>query len=296
MSVVLLLVFATCPAYAGKLKRIARDPYLGAIVIDNASGKVLFEDNADAKGYPASMVKLMDLLIILEKVEQGVLRMDEKVLTTAEASKIGGTQVWLKENEVFTIDELLYALIVQSANDVAVALAIHIAGSKDAFTELMNERAHALGMTSTEFQSVHGLPPGPGQKPDITTARDMAILSRELLKHPEALRYTSIRERGFRDNSLIMRTHNPLLKTFKGCDGLKTGYIYAAGFSIAVTAKRNNRRVIAIVFDCSNKKTRNKKAAELLAKGFLTQVLILPVFPLQLNHAFVLLKTDIVRR
>ncbi len=270
LSAVLLLALVIHHAHAVKLKRIARDPYLGAIVIDNASGKVLFEDNADKKGYPASMLKLMNLLIILENVKEGALRLDEEVLTTAEASRMGGTQVWLKENEVFSIDELLYALIVQSANDVAVALAIHIAGSKDAFTELMNKRARELGMNSTKFHSVHGLPPGPGQKPDVTTARDMAILARELLKHPEALGYTSTRERGFRNNSVIMRSHNPLLKTFKGCDGLKTGYFYAAGFEIAATAQRRDTRVIAVILGSTNKKTRNAKAAELLAQGLLT--------------------------
>lgn len=269
VSYMISLAFGLPPAYAGTLKRVARDPYVGAIVIDNAKGKVIFEDNADEKGYPASMLKLMNLLVILEKVNEGVLHLNDKVPVTAEASRMGGTQVWLKENEVFTIDELLYALIVRSANDAAVALAIHIAGSKDAFVELMNQRAEELGMKSTQFHSVHGLPPGSDQKPDVTTARDMAILSREVLKHPDALRYTSILERGFRDNTVIMRSHNPLLKTFEGCDGLKTGYFFAAGFSIAATARRGDARVIAVVLGSTTKKIRNTKAAELLARGFL---------------------------
>ncbi len=266
---IITMIFGLHPAYAGKLKRVANDPYVGAIVIDNAKGKVIFEKNADKKSYPASTLKLMDLLIILEQVKAGVLRLDDKVPVTAEASRMGGTQVFLKEKEVFTIDELLYALMIQSANDAAVALAIHIAGSKDAFAELMNQRAKELGMKSTEFHSVHGLPPGPGQQPDITTARDMAILAREVLKFPEMLRYTSTRERGFRNNKFVMRSHNPLLKSFKGCDGLKTGYFSAAGFSIVATAKRGDIRVIAIILGSKNKKTRNTKAAELLAKGFL---------------------------
>jgi D-alanyl-D-alanine carboxypeptidase (penicillin-binding protein 5/6) len=136
----------------------------------------------------------------------------------------------------------------------------------------MNNRARELGMTSTVFRSVHGLPPGKGQEHDITTARDLSILCRELLKHPDTLRYTSTRERPFRSNvpqkTVVMRTHNHLLGHVDGCDGLKTGYITQAGFSIAVTASRKGQRVIAIVLDSIDLKTRDAKAAELLAKGF----------------------------
>jgi len=173
---------------AEKLQTVAKNPYLGAIVVNAADGKAIFEDGADAKGYPASVLKLMDLLIILEKIQQGALKLDDPVTVTAEASKIGGSQVYLAEKETFTVDEMLYALMVQSANDAATALAIHVAGTKDAFVELMNQKAKELGMTGTTFQSVHGLPPGPGQLPDVTTARDLAILCRELLKYPDTLR------------------------------------------------------------------------------------------------------------
>lgn len=269
LAAAILPALGPAAATTGTTERIVCDPYVGAIVVDNASGKAIFADNANAKAYPASTLKLMNLLIILEKIKEGVLHMEDEVTVTAETSKIGGTQVWLKENETFTIDELLYALIVRSANDAAAALAIHIAGSKDAFVDLMNQRALALGMKSTRFHSVHGLPPDPGQEPDVTTARDMAVLARELLKHPDTIRYTSTRERGFRNDSVIMRSHNPLVGTFKGCDGLKTGYFSAAGFSIVATAKRDNVRVIAVVLGSATKDVRDTKAAELLAKGFL---------------------------
>jgi D-alanyl-D-alanine carboxypeptidase (penicillin-binding protein 5/6) len=159
--------------------------------------------------------------------------------------------------------------MVQSANDAAVALAIHISGTKDGFVALMNERAAEIGMSSTSINSVHGLPPGKEQKPDVTTARDLAILARQVLKKKDALRYTSTRERGFRNDTFIMRNHNPLLSTFDGCDGLKTGYYKKAGFSIAATAERNGVRLIAIVLGCPDKNTRNAKAAELLSRGFL---------------------------
>ena len=251
---------------------MARDPYLGAIVVDATTGKVLFEDQADAKGYPASMQKLMDLLIILEKIEHGQLTLQDSVPVSAKAAKTGGSQVWLAQNESFSLDDMLYALMVQSANDAAVALAEKVAGSTDAFVDLMNAKARELGMTSTVFHSVHGLPPSPGQEHDVTTARDFSILCREVVRHPDALRYTSTKEKPFRQNvpgkTVVMHTHNHLLARVEGCDGLKTGYFAQAGFSIAVTAARQGQRVVVVVLDSPDLKTRDRKAAELVAKGF----------------------------
>jgi serine-type D-Ala-D-Ala carboxypeptidase (penicillin-binding protein 5/6) len=251
---------------------IAKNPYLGAIVVDAATGKVLFEDHADAKGYPASVQKLMDLLIILERIEHAKLSLQDSVPVSVKAAKTGGSQVWLAPNETFSVDEMLYALMVQSANDAAVALAEKVAVTTDAFVELMNQKARELGMNSSVFHSVHGLPPGPGEEHDVTTARDFSILCRELLKHPDALRYTSTRERPFRPNAgtktVIMRTHNHLLGHVEGCDGLKTGYFEKAGFSIAVTAARQGQRVVVVVLDSPDLKTRDAHAKELVAKGF----------------------------
>ena len=268
----LTLALVALTARAEPLPTRSANPYAGAIVVDAANGDVLFEDKPDAQGYPASCIKLMDLLVILEKVEQGSLKLDENVTVTAESSTMGGSQVYLKEGEIFTIDELLYALMVQSGNDAAVALAIHVAGTKDGFTELMNEKAAALGMSNTVFHSVHGLPPGAGQEPDVSTPRDMSLLCRELLKHKDTLRYTSTKERPFRPDAkepFIMRNHNPLLASFEGCDGFKTGYFTKAGYSMAVTAMRKDNRVIAVILGSVDRKTRNAKAAELMAKGFL---------------------------
>jgi len=262
-------------APSGKPKKssIAATPYLGAIVVDAATGKVLFDDKADAKGYPASMLKLMDLLIILEKIEQKQIALQDPVPVSAKASHIGGSRVWLAEKESFTMDDMLYALTVQSANDVAVALAEKVAGSTDAFIELMNKRAQELGMTSTVIHSVHGLPPGPGQEHDGTTARDFALLCRELLKHKDTLRYTATRERAFRPNDpkhmVMMRNHDHLLGEVDGVDGLKTGYFAEAGYSIAITAQRKGQRVIAIILGSAERKGRDAKASELVAKGFL---------------------------
>lgn len=266
------LLLALAPAHAAPRAMIdtkCSDPYLGAIVTDADTGQILFEDRSDTPGYPASVLKLMDLLVFLEKIEAGTMRLDERITVSAEVSRIGGSQVWLKENESFTVEELLYAFMVQSANDAAAALAIHAAGSREAFVALMNKRAAELGMKSSSFHSIHGLPPEEGQQPDVTTARDIARLARELLlKHPDCLRYTSCKERPFRGGNPIMRNHNGLLWSLPGCDGLKTGYFKKAGYSIAATVKRDNTRLIVVVLGSISKQVRDKKAVELALAGF----------------------------
>jgi serine-type D-Ala-D-Ala carboxypeptidase (penicillin-binding protein 5/6) len=263
---------APAVATAAPKNTVARTPYVGAIVVDAATGNVLVEDQADAKAHPASVLKLMDLLIILEKVEQRQFSFQDQVTVSAKAAKTGGSQVWLAEKEIFTIDELLYALMVRSANDAAVALAEKIAGTADAFVELMNQRAKQLGLRNTVFHSVHCLPPGAGQDPDVTTPRDIAVLCRELLKHGDTLRYTSTRQRPFRPNGgskmVLMQTHNHLLAQIEGCDGFKTGYYAKAGYSIAITVARHGQRVILVLLGSADRKVRDAKAAELVAKGF----------------------------
>jgi D-alanyl-D-alanine carboxypeptidase (penicillin-binding protein 5/6) len=264
----LLLMAPVAFAARNPLNAIAKDPYVSALVIDADTGKILFTENADAKVYPASVLKLMDLFVILGRIEQGALKLDDMVQVTPEASKIGGSQVYLDPKEQFSVEDLLYALMVQSANDAAVALATHVAGSKEGFVALMNQKAQELGMKNTRFHSVHGLPPSEGQEPDITTARDFAILCRELAKRPEALKYTSTQTKGFREDKFIMRNHNKLLTQVAGCDGFKTGYYQAAGFSIAATAQKGGVRIIALVMGSKDRKVRDAKASELLAKGF----------------------------
>jgi D-alanyl-D-alanine carboxypeptidase (penicillin-binding protein 5/6) len=272
------LSVAAAEAQRAPIATVARDPYAGAIVVNAADGAVLFEDRADVPAYPASMLKLMDALLVLERVEKGTLRLQDPVAVTAEAAGIGGSQVYLAEKEQFPVDEMLYALMIQSANDAATALAIHVAGSKDGFVQMMNARARQLGMNATEFNSVHGLPPATGQKPDVTTARDFARLCVNLTKRKDIFQYTSVAERGFRNGTFIMRTHNGLLGTFPGCDGLKTGYYRAAGYSIAATAQKDGARVIAVVLGSATKAARDLKARELLSLG-LASVARTPVPP-----------------
>lgn len=253
---------------------ISKDPYIGAMALDARTGAVLYEDGADRPGYPASMLKLMDMFLILDRVQQGSIRLDDVVRVTQEAAAMGGSQVWLDVRESFSVRELLYALMIASANDSAVALAIHVSGSKEAFVREMNAKARDLKLSPvTQFHSPHGLPPGAGQRPDMTTARDFAKLCQALVTaHPEVLEYTSTAYRPFRPDAekpVEMRTHNPLLASIpktgiEGCDGLKTGYFSDAGYSIAVTAERNGARVIVVVLGSRDKKTRNAKAAELV--------------------------------
>ncbi len=261
------VIAGTQNASAG-LKSVARDPYVGAIVVDASTGNVLFKDRAEERAYPASVVKLMDLLIILDDVAAGKLALTDKVTVSAEAERMGGSQVYLAKGETFTVEDLLYALMIKSANDVAVALAEHVAGSKEAFVERMNKKAAELGMSNSRFHSVHGLPPGAGQEPDITTAHDIALLCRAAAKMPEVFRYTSTRERMFRDGTFQLLSHNPMLGRVEGADGFKTGYYRAAGFSIAATASRNGTRVIAVVLGSKTKQARNAKVAELVELGF----------------------------
>jgi D-alanyl-D-alanine carboxypeptidase (penicillin-binding protein 5/6) len=265
---------AAAPAAAETAKKTAhtlsRDPYYGAVVIDAATGAILQEDHASAAAYPASMIKLMNLFLILDDLKAGKLRLDEPVTITREVSLIGGRQVWLKEGEVFPLEELIYAMVIHSANDAAAALAIRASGSKEAHIARMAARARELGLRNTVIHTVHGLPPGSGLEPDMTSALDMALLAKALLEaHPETLKYTSISTRPFREgNPVELTSSNKLLGKVPGCDGLKTGYFFAGGFSTTATAQRDGRRVIAVILGSKDKHVRDAKAAEFLESGF----------------------------
>lgn len=264
---------AGAPAGRAAIPERKKSPYLGAIVVDAFSGRVLAEESADEPGYPASVLKIMDLMVILDRVQAGSVKLGDSVQITRDVAGIGGSQVWLDPREKFSVEDLLYALMVQSANDAAVALAIHVGGSKEGFVALMNEKARALGMKNTEFHSVHGLPPSAGQQVDRTTARDLATLGRALvLQHPEALKYTATKEKSFREGPkpTVLYTHNHLLTSYAGCDGLKTGYIKAGGYSIVATAARNNQRVVCAILGSEGMlgRERDAKAAELMNKAF----------------------------
>lgn len=271
-AVVLVVAMAQGQQSAKRPDTISRDPYIGAVIVDADSGKTLFEERGDVPGYPASTLKLMTLLVIQEKIDRGEIKLEDMVKVSVAAYKTGGSQVYLDPRESFSVEDMLYALMIQSANDAAIALAEHVAGSRDAFVELMNKRAAELGMENTRFTSPHGLPPSAGQRPDVSTAHDLALLGRELCRHPDVFKYTSATYRQLRagtDRPFDMRTHNPFLKEkVEGCDGFKTGFTSAAGWSIVVTCKRDGRRVIVVVLGSENRLLRDAQARILLARAF----------------------------
>jgi serine-type D-Ala-D-Ala carboxypeptidase (penicillin-binding protein 5/6) len=251
-----------------KVKAVAEDPYKAFLVMDARNGKILEEENIHLKRAPASVVKLMVAYIVLDKLARNEIKLSDPILVSRESSKMGGSQVYLAEGETFTLEEMMKALMVASANDAAYAIAEHIAGSKEAFVKLMNEKAKALNMTDTEFHSVHGLPPSKGESDDLSSCNDLAILARELLKYPKILEWTSIKTEGFRNGKLIMNNHNKLLFRMPEVDGLKTGYFRETGFNIVATAHKNDLRIIVVVLGSSRAKTRDNLALEKFKKAF----------------------------
>lgn len=251
-----------------------RADYRGAIVIDAANGSVLHEENADAASPPASVTKLMTFLVAHDAIAAGRIRLDTPVTANAADQAMGGTQVFLAAGETFTVEELLFAVMIESANDAAHALAIPVAGSREAFVAAMNARAKSLGMRNTVFRTPHGLPPSTRDSADgdLTTPRDLSLLARELVTKTDVLRYSSVRARlfgaGVRAQPQPMRNHNKLITTVEGCDGLKTGFTRAAGFCLVATAQRGTKRVIVAVMGSPDAKTRDAHVKRLVEEGF----------------------------
>jgi len=246
------------------------------VVMDADSGTILAEHDAHKRWPPASMAKMMTVLLAMERVRDGALALDTPVRTSAWASRIGGSQVYLAEGETFPLGELLKAVMIASANDAAVAVAEHIAGSTAAFVELMNARAKALGLADTTYQSPHGLPPGKGQTADLTSAHDLAVLARELMRLPEVMRWAGTASAGFRDDTLQMANTNHLLRTYAGATGLKTGYYREAGFSVTASATRNDLSLIAVVLGLPTKQESFAEAARVLNESFATYRVVAP--------------------
>jgi D-alanyl-D-alanine carboxypeptidase (penicillin-binding protein 5/6) len=223
------------------------------------------------------MVKMMTTLIAMERIREGSLKLDETVTVSRWAAQMGGSQVYLKEGETFTVENMLKAIMVHSANDATAALAEHIAGSTDAFVDLMNERAEKLGLTETRYHSVHGLPPGEGQEEDVMSAADLATLGRELMKFPEAVKWAGMIQEPFRDGQFTLVNPNHLLRQFSGADGIKTGFHNKAGFCVTGSAKRGDLRLIVVTMGSRLRTDCFKSAAQLLNQGFATYRMLVPV-------------------
>lgn len=279
----LLALLLTCAAAAALPP--AGMSCAGAICVDAADGRVLAEQSADNLGFPASVTKLMTVLLVLEDVEAGKVKLSDVISIDPAATRFGGSTVALAGGERQRIDDLVAATLLRSANDAAAALACARGGNLPTFVARMNARAAALGMIRTRFVTPNGLTYGSGPH-DTTTARDLATLCRELLRHPEALPVTSSKTRTFRPlspNRVEMANHNRLLTSYPGCDGLKTGWTVAAGASIATTAQRNGQRVIAVVLSSHSplgakpeQRLRDAYAAQLMDAGFKALAILKP--------------------
>ena len=251
--------------------KLVETPYRGAIVVNAHTGRILYESGAFKYAYPASITKLMTFLLVLEELQKGRIHLTDSVRITPEVAKIGGSQIWLDPRESMTVEDLLYAMVVHSANDAAYALALYVGGTRDAFVQRMNQKARELGMSATVYHSPHGLPPEKGKQPDISTPYDIALLSMALLRQPKALHYTSTELKYIRNGKTMLATRNKLARKvdgYLGCDGLKTGYHRCGGWSISVTARHHGDRVLVVILGAPNKKTRNDQARKLLDRGF----------------------------
>jgi D-alanyl-D-alanine carboxypeptidase (penicillin-binding protein 5/6) len=238
------------------------------IVVSAATGEELSSQEPDRPGAPASLTKMMLALLVMETLKEGQIKLTDPVQTSRRASQMGGSQVFLKQGETFSVEELMAALLIGSANDAALALAEHLTGSVEATIQRMNDRAAALTLSRTRFGSVHGLPPSPGQEGDVTTPRDMARLGQEMLKYPEIVRWTGRAEAPFRGGSFVLRNSNKLVGSVSGVDGIKTGHFREAGYNVAATAKRGTIRVIAVVMGAPTNQARFAEAARLMGEAF----------------------------
>lgn len=244
-------------------------PYASALLVDADSGRVLFEKNSTGPRPPASMVKMMVALLTFEALERGEVRLDERVPISLAASRTGGSGILLRPGETLPLEDLLKAMLVASANGASVAIAEALRGSEAATIALMNRRARELGMNETVYRTVNGLPPRPHKGlPDMTSARDLAILARKLLEHQEVLRYSARPVAAIRGGTVLLRNTNHLVGRMEGVDGLKTGYYRKAGFNLTATAVRGGMRLIAVVMGCPTLRSRFLLARELMEWGF----------------------------
>ena len=247
-----------------------------AILMEAATGTVLYESNAHERLRPASVTKIMTLLLVMEALEDGRISWDDTITTSSAAAAKGGSQIYLEENEQLSFEEMLKSVVVSSANDCATALAEHVAGSESAFVGMMNERAAELGMQDTHFVNCTGLDDEPEAAEHLTSAWDIAIMSRELLKHSEIKKYTTIWMDTVRNGEFGLSNTNKLVRFYDGTTGLKTGYTSAAGYCLSASAERGGMELIAVVLHCQSSTDRFESAKALLNYGFSNYALVTP--------------------
>lgn len=238
-----------------------------AILLEASTGEVIFEKNSHEKLHPASMTKMMSMLLILENIDKGVIKWDDIVTVSSNASGMGGSQILLETGEQMSVYDLFKGISVASGNDAVVAMAEKIAGTEEMFVEMMNKRANELGLTDTNFKNCHGL----DDANHYSSASDMAKIARELVKHEKLFEFTSIYEDYLRegtDRKFWLVNTNKLVRFYSGVDGLKTGYTKEAGYCLTATAKRNNMRIIAVVMGEPDSTTRTNEVSSMLDYAF----------------------------
>lgn len=259
-------------------------PAKAAILIDAATGTVLYEQNAHTPLPPASVTKVMTMLLIMEAIDDGRIGWEDTVTASATAAAKGGSQIYLKEGETMSVSTLLKSVAVSSANDAACALAEHIAGSETAFVNAMNQRAKELGMNETNFVNCTGLDDDETAQNHRTSAYDIALMSRELLvKHPDIKKFTTIWMDTVRDGSFGLSNTNKLVRFYQGATGLKTGYTSQAGFCLSASAERDGMELIAVVLGCDTSAERFASCKSMLDHGFASYALIAPKLDSQVS-------------
>ena len=238
-----------------------------AILMEVSTGKIIYEKNSNEKFAPASVTKVMTMLLTMEHIDSGKIKFDDKVTVSENAKKMGGSSMLLDTGEVRTVEDLIKGIGIASGNDAAVAMAEYLGGSESNFVDMMNDRAKVLGMVNTTFKNCTGLP----VDGHISTAYDISIMSRELLKHPDILKYTSTYMETIsegRKTPIELVNHNKLVRFFQGCDGLKTGFTNEAKYCISATAVKDGVRVLSVIMGAPTYKIRNRDASMLMNYGF----------------------------
>ena len=273
LSAVLLLGLLPGQANAAEMEVSAKS----AVLMDVATGTVLFEKNAHEALAPASVTKIMTMLLIMEAVDSGSITYDDMVTASETAAAKGGSQIYLKAGEQMSVSEMLKSIAVSSANDCACAMAEHLSGSEGAFVDRMNQRAKELGMEDTHFVNCTGLDDSPEAARHRTSAYDIALMSRELLgKHPDIKKYTTIWMDTIRGGAFGLSNTNKLIRFYPGATGLKTGFTSGAGYCLSATAEREGLELIAVTMGCESAKIRNAACKSMLDYGFANYALVSP--------------------
>lgn len=266
LALIIAIIFTAIPVFSVDVNAVTEETITApsAVLMETSSGKILFEKNPHEQRPCASITKVMTMLLVCEAIDNGKLRLDDTITASAHAASMGGSDIWLEEGETMSADDMIKATVVASANDAAVALAEHLCGSEEVFVEKMNEKASQLGMKDTVFKNCNGL----DEDGHITSAYDVAVMSRELMKHEMIFDYTSIWLDNLRDGKTQIVNTNKLLKTYNGITGLKTGTTNDAGCCMSASAKRGDMCLVAVVLGCNSGKERFSDAAALLDYGF----------------------------